>query len=152
MKRLVTALAILLLIPSLVMAAGSCVVTSKELVSVQGVTQRIYITLTCTGDGTIADYTFTPATQGVRGWYLYNVTTNPGTNAPTNLYDITLVSNGEDVAGGLLANRSSTATETVVVAPATLGYHMTDQSIAITFANQTASPSVIVMTLRFTSN
>jgi hypothetical protein len=29
---------------------------------------------------------------------------------------------------------------------------MNDGTIAITFANQTASPSIIVMTLRFTKN
>ena len=154
MKRLVGLLVLvaLLAIPSLGFAVGACVLTTKELIPVQGVTQRIYITLTCTGDaGGIAAYDFTPVSHGVRGWYLYNVTTNPGT-APTAAYDITLVSDGEDIAGGLLADRSATATETVVIAPTTKGYHMTDKLISITFANETANPAVIVLTLRFIIN
>lgn len=133
-------------------AAGSCTRTSKELIQVEGRTQRIYITLTCTGDGSIAAYSFDPTAEGVRGMYLYNVTTNPGTAAPTNLYDITLVTEGEDIAGTLLNNRSDTATETVAIAPTTKGYHMTDQAISITFANEAANPSTIVMKLRFTVN
>jgi hypothetical protein len=59
---------------------------------------------------------------------------------------------GEDVAGGLLGNRSATATETVRISPTTLGYHMADATMAITFADETANPSVIVMKLRFTAN
>jgi len=155
MRRWLGLLLFVLLVstPTLALAVGSCVLTSKELVAVQGQTQRIYITLTCTGDaGGIAAYTFTPATQGVRGWYLYNVTTNPGTNPPTAAYDIALLTDGEDIAGSLLFNRSATATESVVIAPTTKGYHMTDKAIAITFTNETDNPADIVLTLRFTSN
>ena len=134
-------------------AAGSCVLTSKTLIPVEGKTQRMYFVLTCTGTtGGIAAYSFVPATQGVRGWYLYNVTTDPGAAAPTAAYDITLVVDGEDIAGTLLANRSATATETVAIAPSTKGFHMMDSTMAITFANDTEAASTIVMTLRFTQN
>ena len=133
--------------------AGSCVQTgSTERIQVTGGLERRYVTLTCTGDGTITAYSFDPAVFGVRGWYLYNVTTDPGASAPTAAYDITLVAAGEDVAGGKLADRSATATETVLIAPSTQGYHMTDAAFAITFANQTANPSTIVLKLRFTNN
>jgi P pilus assembly chaperone PapD len=153
MKRLIGIIAvILILVASQVFAAGSCVVSSTEKVVIDSKTQRVYVTLTCTGDGTIAAYSFNPVTFGVRGWYLYNVTTNPGASAPTDNYDITLVSDSEDIAGGLLADRSTSATQTVAIAPTTLGYHMSDGIIAITFANETANPSTIVMTLRFSSN
>jgi hypothetical protein len=135
-----------------VFAAGSCTRTGKELVQIDQRTQRIYITLTCTGDGSIAAYTLTPSSEGVKGWYLYNVSTNPGSSAPTAAYDITLLVDGEDIAGTLLADRSATATETVVIAPTTKGYHMSDQAMVITFANETANPSTIVMKLRFSSN
>ena len=134
-------------------AAGSCVQRGEtDYVGVMGNTQRAYITLRCTGDGTIAAYTFNPASFRVRGWYLYNITTNPGTSAPTASYDITLMVGDEDIAGGLLANRSATVNETVVIAPTTLGYHMMDGSMVITFAAETANPSTIDMTLRFTVN
>lgn len=149
---LVLFLALTLALPSLVWAAGSCVLTSKELVEVEGRTQRVYINLTCTGDGTIAAYTLTPASQGLKGYYLYSVTTGPGAPPPTNLYDVTLLVNAEDIAGGLLANRSSTVYQTVVIAPATLGYHMSDDPIIITFAAETDNPSILYMTLRFTAN
>jgi len=152
MKRILfLAVAFVLLACQITLAAGSCVRTSTETVNVLNSGQRKIITLTCTGDGTIAAYSFNPVTYGVRGWYLYNVTTNPGT-APTADYDITLMVDSEDVAGGLLANRSATATQTVQISPATLGYHMADATMAITFADETASPSVIVMKLRFTAN
>ena len=136
-----------------VFAAGSCVKSTVEKVNVaNGKAFRQYITLTCTGDGTIAAYSFVPSTEGVKGWYLYNVTTDPdGTSAPTADYDITLVVGGEDIAGGKLANRSDTATQTVAIAPTTQGYYMADGTMVITFANETASPSIIVMKLRFTT-
>lgn len=154
MKKILAAVIIvgLFLITSMAQAAGSCVLTSTENVNIVGQIQRKIITLTCTGDGSIAAYSFVPANRGVRGWYLYNVTTDPGTNAPTDNYDITLVVNGEDIAGGSLVDRSTSATQTVLVAPTTQGYHMADGTMAITFANETASPSTIVMTLRFTIN
>ena len=154
MKRIALLLAVILLVvfSGQAMAAGSCVQTNVEDVAFDGAMQRRYVTLTCTGDGTIAAYTFSPSAYGVRGWFLYNITTNPGSSAPTADYDITLVVDGEDVAGGLLADRSTSATQTVAIASSTQGYHMADQSMAITFANEVASPSTIVLKLRFTKN
>ena len=156
MKRtilaVVAAMVLLAALAGVTWAAGSCVLTSQEQFKVAGAFERKYVTLTCTGDGSITAYSFSPVTYGVRGWYLYNVTTNPGTSAPTDNYDITLVVDGEDIAGGLLANRSTSATQSVALAPTTLGYHMADGTMAITFANNTANPSTIVMTLRFTAH
>jgi len=151
MKKVLLALAFVVLVASSVMAAGSCVVTSSELVYGNNSIQKKIVKLTCTGDGSIAAYSFNPGTFGVRGWYLYSVTTDPGT-APTADYDITLLVNGEDIAGSLLIDRSATLTQTVAIAPTTLGFHLADEAIAITFANNTANPSVIVMTLKFTDN
>jgi hypothetical protein len=151
MKKVLLALAFVVLVASSVMAAGSCVVTSSGLIYGTSSIQKKLVKLTCTGDGSITAYSFDPGTFGVRGWYLYSVTTDPGT-APTNAYDITLVVNGEDIAGGLLADRSSTATQTVAIAPTTIGYTIMDEIMAITFANNTDNPSVIVMTLKFTDN
>lgn len=51
----------------------------------------------------------------VKGYYAYPIITNPGSTSPTTLYDITLPdSDGMDLAGGLLANRSATVTERIV--------------------------------------
>ena len=151
MKKVLLALAFVVLMASSVMAAGSCVLKSSELVYGNNSIQKKIVKLTCTGDGSITAYSFDPGTFGVRGWYLYSVTTDPGT-APTADYDITLLVNGEDIAGGLLGDRSATATQTVAIAPTTLGYPILDEAIAITFANNSANPSVIVLTLKFTNN
>lgn len=155
MKRIIFAVCLFLTLAftTSAFAAGACVFTSRENINVLNAIQRKVIKLTCTGDGTIATYSFNPATYGVQGWYLYNVTTIPdGTHAPTNLYDITLLVNAEDIAGGLLADRSSTVAQTVVMTPSTLGLPITDDIITITIANETASPSTFVMLLRFTAN
>jgi len=151
MKKVLLALAFVVLMASSVWAAGSCVVKSNELVYGTNSIQKKIVKLTCTGDGSIAAYSFDPGAFGVRGWYLYSVTTDPGT-APTADYDITLLVNGEDIAGSLLIDRSATLTQTVAIAPTTLGFHLADEAIAITFANNTANPSVIVLTLKFTDN
>jgi hypothetical protein len=154
MKRIIfLSVAVFLLFTSTVWATGSCKVTNQENMNVLNSFQRKVVTLTCTGDGTIGAFTFTPASYGIQGWYLYNVTTVPsGVSAPTNGYGITLLDGTEDIAGGSLASRSSTLTQTVLIAPTTQGYHLADGSIVITFSGETASPSIIVMTLRFTAN
>lgn len=135
-------------------AAGSCVLTDLETIRVDQFSglQRKILTLTCTGDGSITAYNIVPDTVGVRGWYLYNVSTNPGSSSPTAAYDITCVVDGENVCGTSLSDRSATATETALIAPTTQGYHMIDQTMALTFANNSANPSTIVIRLRFTNN
>ena len=155
MKKIFAALIILLVIGcGQVWATGACVHTSTDTITVLNENQRKVVTLTCTSDGSgIAAYTFTPATFGVRGWYLYAVSTDPdGTSAPTNSYDITCLRGGEDICGTLLGDRSSTLTQTVAMAPTTLGYHMADSAIAFTFANITSNPGIFVMKLYWTTN
>jgi len=148
MKKILLSIILLIFITTSAWGAGSCVLTSTD----SPKPDRKDFILTCTGDGTIAAFTLTPAEWGLKGWYLYSVTTNPGTSAPTAAYDITLVVNGEDVAGGLLADRSATATETVIICPATKGWHIAGDAMAVTFANNIANPSTIVAVLRFLNN
>jgi hypothetical protein len=51
----------------------------------------------------------------VRGYFAYPIITDPGSTSPTAAYDITLPdSSGLDLAGGLLADRSATATQRIV--------------------------------------
>jgi hypothetical protein len=158
MKKILSAVIILLVIgfAGQVWATGSCVLTSTQDITVNNQIQRKYITLTCTSDGSgIAAYSLNPATYNMRGWYLYNVTTDPdGTSAPTNNYDVTLLtSGGEDITNGTaLLNRSSTVTQTALISDSTRGYHMMDSALAVTFSGITSNPGILVMTLRFTSN
>jgi hypothetical protein len=159
MKKIMVGVAVLIALIGMmagdVLAVGACVQTGNtKTVNVLGSHQRKIVTLTCTGDaGGIAAYSFNPTTFGVVGWYLYNITTDPGAAAPTDNYDITLMVNGEDIAGGLLVDRSTSATQTKAIASSAIGYFMVDEDrIIITFANEVANPATIVMTLRFTAN
>ena len=161
MRKISLFIMVFLMIASEAWSAGSCVITSNTRVPIPTIAeandvQRQYVVLTCTGDssnGSITAYSFVPATFGVKGWYLYNVTTDPdGSHAPTADYDITLLVGGEDIAGSLLLDRSTSATQTVAIAPTTQGYPMADGTMAITFENQNAASAVVVMTLRFTTN
>ncbi len=72
MKKVLLALALVVLMASSVWAAGSCVSTSSQLVYGNNSIQKKIVKLTCTGDGSITAYSFDPGTFGVRGWYLYS--------------------------------------------------------------------------------
>mgnify|MGYP001172909711 FL=1 len=154
MKKILVAMMMLFIWTSYAFGAGSCVFTSKQaFMGETGKVEKVIVRLTCTGDGTITAYSFDSKTFDVLGFYLYSVTTDPGTAPPTADYDITLVVSGEDVAGGLLADRSATATQTKIICPPLIGWHIMDNNdMAITFANQTANPPVIVMDLEFVKN
>jgi len=115
MKRMchILKLAILLLsLPALALAAG----TVTQSTTCDGQLRQCTLTFSWTGDasnGTVpATATSTENTGFIKGMYLYLVETDPGSTAPTTLYDITLVDlNSLDVMGGTLANRSATVTE-----------------------------------------
>jgi len=79
------------------------------------------LTATCTGSA--VDGNFTSATGAavgtthlstLSGYALFLMRTNPGSTAPTASYDITLTDAHGDILGGSGANRSATATESVV--------------------------------------
>ena len=77
------------------------------------------LTLSFTGDasnGTVPTSTTSAAdTTDMLGWFIYTIQTIPGTTGPTSLYDCTISDTaGLDVAGGMLANRSSTVAEKIV--------------------------------------
>lgn len=147
MKRLfVIALILCVLLPASAFAVvGTCVVTEDKIV-VQGQAQGQYVkktfTLTCTGGtagdaGTVANVTL--ASNTVKGWYLYSGETNPGNGTPpTSLYDIVINdSDGVDLAGGLLMNRSQTATELVNIGTGAYGYPLVTGDLTIVHSGQT---------------
>ncbi len=72
-------------------------------------------TVTWTWTGSTVDGSVpTAASTNVRG-YVFLVTTNPGSPAPTDNYDIVLNdSEGVDIMGGELANRDTTTSEQAV--------------------------------------
>lgn len=64
MKKILLALAFVVLVASSVMAAGSCVLKSSELVYGTNSIQKKIVKLTCTGDGSIAAYSFDQELSG----------------------------------------------------------------------------------------
>ena len=103
------------LIASVAMCAGT---VTQKLDKYNNANMRV-LTFSWTGDasnGTVpSTATSTAITADIAGWYVYSIETNPGAVAPTTLYDIVINdAEGFDIAGGMLANRSATATEKVL--------------------------------------
>lgn len=75
--------------------------------------------------------------EDTNGLYLYQMITDPGSPAPTTLYDITLVaSTGLDMLGAAGADRSATVTESAV--PSSLN-PIFDGNVSFTLANQSVA-------------
>ena len=115
MKRLyLLLLAVMIFVPVLGLAAGT---VTQKLDQYPSANMRV-MTFTWVGDaanGTVPSTATTAAiTSDLLGWYVYAIETNPGSVAPTTLYDVVVNdAEGLDIAGGLLANRSATATEKI---------------------------------------
>jgi len=115
MKRLyLLLLTWLLLFPVFGNAAGT---VTQKLDKYPNANMRV-LTFTWTGDaadGTVpSTATSTAITADIAGWYVYAIETNPGAVAPTADYDVVVNdAEGLDIAGGMLANRSATATEKI---------------------------------------
>lgn len=80
-------------------------------------TRTVKLSWTAAADGSVADIPMPLANynflQGY-GYLLYAMTTNPGTTAPTDNYDIVIEdADGTDILGGAGANRDASTTETV---------------------------------------
>ncbi len=111
MKKLITALLFAcLLIASTVWAAGTCPQTFEPIAS------NVYLlTYTCTADSGDNSYPETDSKVAVDGYVFLVITDPDGTTAPTDQYDITLKdSNGVDIMGGEITNRSDTDSEQAV--------------------------------------
>lgn len=109
MKKILLLILSLLLIPTLVLAAGTCSVTYSNTFPIEK------ITISCTGDSAAGTFPDT-ATKVIKGWILV-AETNPGSTGPTDDYDIVLnTDSGVDVMGGAMANRDIANTERAVPA------------------------------------
>jgi hypothetical protein len=87
------------------------------------------------------------------GWYLVQAETNPGTTAPTDNYDITLVSTGGiDIGCAKLMNRDETNTERVSVSSATLVYPMVIDSFTFTLSGNAVNGATGTLKLIFSAN
>ncbi len=96
-------------------------------------------------DGTVPStgnaITSAVTTAAIAGWYVYSIETNPGSVAPTALYDIVINdAEGFDIAGGMLANRSASATEKILprldTANNIYGGALVDSALTLVITNQ----------------
>ena len=77
-------------------------------------TDKYVLTFSWVGDATTGAVPDTQSAVNING-YVVQVTTDPGSPAPTDNYDITLVDvSGCDIMGGALSDRDSTASEQAV--------------------------------------
>lgn len=106
------------------------------------------IVATCTADASDASY---PATNlpGFSG-KLLALRTNPGSTAPQDNYDITLVDgDGVDRLQGVGANRSTTNSQEVAVVYSGTAIHpaCSHETLTLTLANNNVNSAVTVVTL-----
>ena len=135
-KILALAAIVLLLLPGMAVAAGSCTATTT------GTRQNvIVVTWTCVGDASNGSYPATASSVGVRGW-LYAADTIPGTTQPTDNWDATITdANGYDLMTGALANRDTANAERAV--PTKTAW--VDGPITLTITNNSVNSANIVV-------
>ena len=91
-------------------------------------------------DGTVPSTATSAAiTAEIAGCYIAEARTNPGTTAPTALYDIVINdTDGIDLMGGALANRSATLSERAIpiMADGVYGSTAVDGALTMVITNQ----------------
>lgn len=155
MKKTIILFALLaLLLPASINAAalGTCTQAVTDIPDNIVFPPMKVLTFTCTASADDASFpataTSTETTARIAGYYLIEARTNPGATAPQALYDIVLNdTDGIDLMGGTLANRSATASERAIPALATGIYGGTSVdgilTLAITGNNVNSAVTVV---------
>lgn len=113
MKKIVLALLLVMGVAGSAYGAGTVAITTTNF-GPESPSKYYTVTYTWTADASDGSVPATAA-QFPYGGYIVRVVTNPGTNAPSDNYDLTLTdADGVDVVGGALANRDTSNTESVV--------------------------------------
>jgi len=109
---LIALLLILVALPFIAWAAGTCTQTYQILPTSNVSVLSFSCQTEATGTEFPATATSTDITEAIKGLYITEVRTNPGTTAPTDNYDITITdSDGIDLMGGTLADRDTSTSE-----------------------------------------
>lgn len=154
MKKILLALAIILISANFAFAVGTASVTNVEKVKVLGEQQRVILTITWVDDTAGTTLSINPATYGIQGWYIVQAETDPSVvTAPTDLYDITLVStSGVDISLAILMNRSATLTQRVSVAAGGVVYPVIFESFVFTLSGNAVAGGTGTLKLIFSAN
>jgi len=151
MKRFITiiALALALLLPSSLwaVAVGTCT-QAYALIPTSNIST---ITYTCTASADDASFpstaTSTDITAAIKGMYIIEARTNPGT-APTAAYDIVINdADGIDLMGGTMADRSATVSQRSIPALSTGVYGGTavDGVLTLAISGNSNNSAVVVV-------
>ena len=126
--------------------AGTVVLTSQR---TEGVVRTAVITATAdSSDGSFPDTTLKALGVFIDGTLLV-AQTNPGSTAPDDNYDITLIDgDGIDRFGGKLLNRDSATSERAVI-PGSPFVSISDD-LTLSIDNNTVNSAVIVLTIYYT--
>ena len=150
-KLLIVLIMLVLLIPTVALATGTCVITQSG--SQPGAEHRwVHYTCTADGSGLMAAYTVT----GFFDFYIYSVETWPGGTAPTDASDFTLLDaiTGEDLMGGNGTDAiDATTPKTVLPKSAAAGlnfYHMVKGNLSLVIVQQAAATNNAIMNVRIT--
>jgi len=156
MKRSLTLIlaGLLIFAPLCAFAAGTAALGAPERIQIDGRVQQVIIPITFTADGAAAEatYTLNPDTFRIKGWYLLDVRTDPGTTGPTNgAWDLDITdANGWLVSQNLIDDRSSTATQRVT--GGALKYPTIWNNWSITIGDNAVNNAVATVYLIFRSN
>lgn len=149
MKRVLFTVIFLVLLTTQLWATGS----SSKITDYGVVGGKNIITISWVADnatGAVPNLTIDPTLYNLKGWYLYSAETNPGSTAPTDLYDITLTdADGLDIAWSLLNNRSTTNTELVLVSTASTGFPVIRGNLTFTLTNNSVNSATGTLILIF---
>lgn len=149
MKRVFAIItALIVLIPHLSLAAGSVAQTLQVLGPSR---DKAVLTFTWTGDSSTGSVPTTVTNDAItaelqRGWYAYLIVTKPSSPYPTDNYDIFLYdTDGWDIAGGMINNRSTTSTQQVTPKLDTVntlyGARLITTALSIAVSNNTTASS-----------
>jgi hypothetical protein len=144
--RLLVSAAFLLALAVQAEAAGTCTQAHS------GVGNIRKVTITCTGDAADGSFPATALVTKIEGRLLALVT-NPGTTAPTDNYDITLVNqHGADVLQGVGVDRDTLNTEQARIVYSGSAVHPAvdeTDTLTLTIANSIVNSAAIVIELYY---
>lgn len=136
-KKLLFFLILSIFIIFLIPFNGFCASSCKEAVEPAGEEINLVFRWTDANPASWTDYTTLNTFHG----YITEITTDPGSTAPTTLHDIYLnctEMGGVDLAGGALENRSATVTETTFpmnTGGTAFGWRRVDGKITVNIQN-----------------
>jgi hypothetical protein len=139
--------------------AGSVTETYKTYDREKGRPNKVVASFACIGDasnGTLPDTALSTALMSlVTGMYLSAIYTKPGTPAPTDNYDITLIgaTTTLDILGGVGANRDTANAEQAMPSiSASSQKRLVNENLTLKFANQAVASAIILVQLIFVRN